>query len=119
MIKSFSQNNTCNFYCDPEIYTATDSDDASKEQNVYSFPSGDFGAYAASFPTEICMGSVMGNLSTWISEDSGIRSMIKNARSLESSPILTFWERYQAYPKYLKNVDKRKKKREKRKNHAK
>ena len=112
MVRSVPCNTEHQFYCDPEIYHCnTDStDDTSKEQTVFSLPSKDFGAYAASFPTDLFGEPFVDSKPSWKSDEQvgGGRQLRKG--NVDSPQVVKFWDIYKSYPKYLKNVEKRKKK---------
>lgn len=116
LVRSVSCNTEHQFYCDPEIYHwHTDStDENSKEPAVFSLPSKDFGAYAASFPTDQFGEYFIREQMSWHSDEHSTGGRQLQKGNVDSPQVLKFWDIYKSYPKYLKNVEKRKKKKSRR-----
>lgn len=116
------------FYIDPEIYhcNANFSQSVISEAKIFSFPTKDKGAYAASLPLDGAISNMSGSLSvgpSWVDSEDLSKPISQKQRpvvtsTVSSEQVAKFWEIYQAYPKYLKNVQKRQKRKNKKKSFA-
>lgn len=91
------------FYDDPELYTTAGQNVSAG--TVYSFPSREFSGFAASFPGDPFHGDVTSSESRSLAETCSSGDI----RTINSPQVVQFWERYKLYPRYLKNVGKRQK----------
>jgi hypothetical protein len=116
MIRSISTSVRHSFYLDPEISSVSDSSDRLSEI-VCTFSSTEYGAFASSLPAELVEKS---HFSLCGYENDATHTSLTSAKVSENSTVFSaevadFWKLYQAYPKYLKALDKRKKRNNKKK----
>jgi hypothetical protein len=116
MFHSWSLDARHAFYIDPEVSTLSDSSDRlSQLDSICTFPSTEYGAYATSLPTDLSDSQFgfWGPEATPPSAAS-MSDLVHASGNLNSPEIANFWKLYQAYPKHLKAIEKRKNRKAKR-----
>lgn len=122
------------FYDDPELDERDETEDAARAEfnyTVYSFPLNRFGAIATSFSADLFLNSLDSikpindfrgtycvELLSPLSMDAAAQPQIDITTiqtCVDTPQVALFWQRYREYPKYLKNVKKRNRRKNKRK----
>lgn len=122
------------FYDDPELEERDEMEDAARAEfnyTVYSFPLNRFGAIATSFSADLYQNSLDSikplndfrgtycvEMLSPLSVDTTAQQPIDISTiqtCVDTPQVALFWQRYREYPKYLKNVKKRNRRKNKRK----
>jgi hypothetical protein len=104
------------FYVDPEISSVSDSSEQlAQVDSICTYPSPDYGAYATSLPKELSDSNFsFGSFEATPPEPRSLLDLVQAGKSVNSPQVMAFWRLYQAYPKHLKAIEKRKKRKTKR-----
>jgi hypothetical protein len=115
MIHSRSLETRCAFYHDPEICTLSDSSERlSQLDGICTYPSPEYGAYATSLPADFSDPQfTLFDAEPDALPATSLSDVVQSSGNLNSPEVAAFWKLYQAYPKHLKAIEKRKKRKTK------